>query len=68
MLEDPAPATATGAVTDEQGDLARCFIELLKDDQLLSALKKALFPVDLSNKLDMLNATIERLSRQIEER
>ena len=43
-------------------------IDLLTDQQVLSALKKALFPVELSGRIDALTTTLERLSRVVEEK
>ena len=43
-------------------------IDLLTDQQVLSALKKALFPVELSGRIDALNATLERLPHLVEEK
>ena len=53
---------------EEREALALRIIDLLTDQQVLSALKKALFPVELSGRIDALTATLERLSRVIEEK
>ena len=43
-------------------------IDLLTDQQVLSTLKKALFPVELSGWIDALNETLERLPHLVEEK
>ena len=53
---------------EEREALALRVIDLLTDQQVLSALKKALFPVELSGRIDALNATLERLSHLVEEK
>ena len=53
---------------EEHEALALRVIDLLTDQQVLSALKKALFPVELSGRIDALNATLEKLSHLIEEK
>ena len=61
-------STSTDDATDEREALALRVIDLLTDQQVLSALKKALFPVELSGRISALNATLERLSRVVEEK
>ena len=53
---------------EEREALALRVIDLLTDQQVLGALKKALFPVELSGRIDALNATLERLSHLVEEK
>ena len=53
---------------EEREALALRVIDLLTDQQVLSALKKALFPVELSGRIDALNATLERLPHLVEEK
>ena len=61
-------STSTDDATEEREALALRVIDLLTDQQVLSALKKALFPVELSGRIGALNATLERLSRVVEEK
>ena len=53
---------------EEREALALRVIDLLTDQQVLSALKKALFPVELSGRIDALTTTVERLSHLVQEK
>ena len=66
--KQPKKSTSSDDATEEREALALRVIDLLTDQQVLSALKKALFPVELSGRIDALNATLERLSRVVEEK
>ena len=61
-------STSSDDAAEEREALAVRVIDLLTDQQVLCALKKALFPLELSRRIDALNATLERLSHLVEEK
>ena len=60
-------STSTEEV-EEREALAIRIIDLLTDQQVLSALKKALFPTELVGKIEELNNVIGRLSTKLSEK
>ena len=66
--QQPKKSLSSDDAAEEREALALRVIDLLTDQQVLSALKKALFPVELSGRIDALTATLERLSRVVEEK
>ena len=64
----PSKPTRSSSHTDDSGEvLVLRTIELLNDDavQVVAKLKKALYPCDLADKIDSLNAHIENLTKQV---
>ena len=62
----PPKPTRSRSKTDGSGEvLALRIIELLNDDAVLAKMKKALYPCDLANKIDSLNAHKENLAKQV---
>ena len=64
------PKNKTPNTTDDNGDtpdhLALRLIELLNDDQVIAKLKQALFPKELSDKIEALNNRISQLTAQLD--
>ena len=68
MAPKQKKSTSSDEAAEEREALAVGVIDLLTDQQVLCALKKALLPVELSERIDGLNATPERLSHLVEEK
>ena len=66
--KQPKKSSSSDDAAEEREALALRVIDLLTDQQVLSALKKALFPVELSGRIDALTATLQRLSCVVEEK
>ena len=62
----PPKPTRSSSHTDDSGELLMLrIIQLLNDDTVVAKLKKALYPCDLVDKIDSLNAHIENLTKQV---
>ena len=60
----PKPTRSISHTDDSSELLALRIIELLNDDAVVAKLKKALYPSDLADKIDSLNAHIENLTNR----
>ena len=67
-MSQEAKSTPTLAPVIQASELALHFLELLEDDQVLTKLRRALYPRELSDKLDSLQTTIISLTNQIQEK
>ena len=61
-----APKKRNTSETEEQTELALKLIELLNDDNVLAKLRKTVYPKELEDKLDTINAYIVRLHAQLD--
>ena len=62
----PSKPTRISSHTDDSGEvLALRITGLLNDDAVVAKLNKALYPCDLADKIDSLNAHIENLTKQV---
>ena len=62
----PSKPTRISSHADDSGEvLALRIIELLNDDAVVAKLNTALYPCDLADKINSLNAHIENLTKQV---
>ena len=61
----PQRRTASATADDADAELAMRMVELLKDGRVVQELKKQLYPKELCDKLDVLTAQMDNMTRQL---